>query len=306
MEFMIFRGAPYRHDWVTDLIEDVGGFIVSIDLTSTEVVMIFAVPKEGVSKIEGMVKIVHGELMPAPLTGIEIIMVSPSYARHHAPVPHCNLIEGLRESGAKVNSLVMGRGVGLTISQMSAMERLAIEEHDIAIFMFGCFEHCIREYKLKMVEKLKIPIVVMAYPKLEVEMSNITYVSGLSRMLMSFKKGNEKTRLNRVMDAVLETADGLKGELEDDPPILPPIYLKQAIEGEVQDLNMCIAPFPVTLKTDGVRVKLPYANFAEDIMGIELVEGKTISDVADVTPSHDDQILVRVHRESASGSLFGW
>ncbi|PHP46239.1 hypothetical protein B6V01_000330 [Methanosarcinales archaeon ex4572_44] len=108
------------------------------------------------------------------------------------------------------------------------------------------------------------------------------------------------------MDAVLETADGLKGELEDDPPILPPIYLKQAIEGEVQDLNMCIAPFPVTLKTDGVRVKLPYANFAEDIMGIELVEGKTISDVADVTPSHDDQILVRVHRESASGSLFGW
>ena len=303
MEFMIFRGAPYKHDWVTDLIEDVGGFIVSIDLTSTEVIIIFAVPGEDVSKIEEMVKIVYGELMPAPLTGIEVVMVSPSYARHHAPVPHCNLIEGLRESGAKVNSLVMGRGVGLKISQMSAMERLVIEEHDIAVFMFGCFEHCVREYKLKMIEKLRIPIVVMAYPELEVNRSNITYVSGLSRMLMSFKRSDEKARLGRVMDAVLETGEGVKRELGDDPPILPPIYLKQVIEEQVQDLNTCIAPFPVTLKSDGVRVKLPYASFAKDIRGIGLVEGKTIGDVADVTPSHDDQILVKIHRESASGSL---
>ncbi|MHC1572726.1 MAG: methyl-coenzyme M reductase family protein [Methanosarcinales archaeon] len=303
MEFMTFRGAPYKYDWVTDLIEDVGGFIISIDMATTEVIMIFAVPKEEVSKVEEMIETVRGELMPAPLTGIEIIMVSPSYARHHAPVPHCNLIEGLREAGAKVNSLVMGRGVGLTISQMSEMERRTIEEHDIAIFMFGCFKHCVREYKLKMIEKLKIPIVVTAYPELEVESSNITYVSGLSRMLMSFKKGDEKARLKRVMDAVLETAERLKSELEDDPPVLPPIYLKRVIEEEVGDLETCIAPFPVTLKSDGVRVKLPYERFAKDIMDIELVEGNTIGDVADVTPSIDDQILVKIHRESAPGSI---
>ncbi|CAD7770496.1 Methyl-coenzyme M reductase operon protein C [Candidatus Methanoperedenaceae archaeon GB50] len=53
MEFMIFRGAPYRYDWVADLIEDVGGFIVSVDMATTEVIIIFAVPKEEVSKVEG-------------------------------------------------------------------------------------------------------------------------------------------------------------------------------------------------------------------------------------------------------------
>jgi putative methanogenesis marker protein 7 len=305
MEFMIFRGAPYKYDWVTDLIEDVGGFIISEDLASTEVIIIFAVPAEDVSKIEEMSQRVFGELKPAPLTGIEIIMVTPSYARHHAPVPHCNVIESFREEGAKVDCLTMARGVGLKISQMSAMERIAIEEHDIAVFMFGSFEHCVKEYKLKMIENLNIPIVVMAYPPLEVERSNITYVSGLSRMLMSFKKGDEQERLNKVTDAVLETAEKLKEEVKEDPPVLPPIYLKQEIEQQVTALESCLAPSPVTLKIDGLRVKLPYDTFAEDIKNVRLVENKTIADVAEVKPSYNGQILVKIHRESAVGSFFG-
>ncbi|CAD7770490.1 Methyl-coenzyme M reductase operon protein C [Candidatus Methanoperedenaceae archaeon GB50] len=251
-----------------------------------------------------MIKTVLGELMPAPLTGMEIIMVSPSYARHHAPVPHCNLIEGLREGWCQGELSCFGAWCRL---DDLTDERDGTSHHRGSMILpSSCSvasKHCVREYKLKMIEKLKIPIVVTAYPELEVESSNITYVSGLSRMLMSFKKGDEKARLKRVMDAVLETAERLKSELEDDPPVLPPIYLKRVIEGEVGDLETCIAPFPVTLKSDGVRVKLPYERFAKDIMDIELVEGKTIGDVADVTPSIDNEILVKIHRESAPGSI---
>ncbi|CAD7767044.1 MAG: Methyl-coenzyme M reductase operon protein C [Candidatus Argoarchaeum ethanivorans] len=305
MEFMIYRGAPYKYDWIIDLVEDVGGFIISKSMQTTEVVIIFAVPKEDVQKVEEMSGRIFGDLKSALLAGTEIIMVSPSYARHHSPMPHCGIIQNFRENGAKVDSLAMARGVGLEICRMSAMEKSLIEEHDLAVFLFGSFEHCIKEYKLKMIEDLNMPIVVMAYPPMEVEKSNITYVDGLTRILMSFRKGDEQARLNKVTQAVLETVKKIKEELKDDPLVVPPIYLKQEIEQQIPAIETCLSPAPVTLKLDSLRIKLPYETYADDIKNVHILNNKTLTDAAEVSQSYTGQILVKMQRESTAGSFFG-
>jgi methyl coenzyme M reductase subunit C-like uncharacterized protein (methanogenesis marker protein 7) len=67
------------------------------------------------------------------------------------------------------------------------------------------------------------------------------------------------------------------------------------IREKVPAINEVTSPTPLTVQMKGLRVKLPYDTYAGAIRAVEIGEGITIGDVADVLPSRmRDYILVRV------------
>jgi len=51
----------------------------------------------------------------------------------------------------------------------------------------------------------------------------------------------------------------------------------------------------VTVQMEGLRVKLPYDYYAPEIRSLEVTEGVTVGDIAEVTPSRmRNYILIRV------------
>jgi methyl coenzyme M reductase subunit C-like uncharacterized protein (methanogenesis marker protein 7) len=55
------------------------------------------------------------------------------------------------------------------------------------------------------------------------------------------------------------------------------------------------SPTPLTVQMRGLRVKLPYDTFAAPLRQIEIEDGITIGDVAEVVPSRmRDYILVKI------------
>ena len=84
-----------------------------------------------------------------------------------------------------------------------------------------------------------------------------------------------------------------------DPPLVPSIVVKNAIENQVAEIENVISPAPVTGQLDGVRVKLDYDKYADVIANVE-VEGKKLSELAEIKKSHMyNYILVKIHSESS-------
>ncbi|MCC7576501.1 MAG: methanogenesis marker 7 protein, partial [Methanomethylovorans sp.] len=61
-------------------------------------------------------------------------------------------------------------------------------------------------------------------------------------------------------------------------------------------------PAPLTLQLDGLRIKLPYADFHQKVEDLELQDNIHLRDVAIITPSKmKNYILVKVKRKSEAG-----
>ncbi len=58
-----------------------------------------------------------------------------------------------------------------------------------------------------------------------------------------------------------------------DPPLVPSIVVKNAIENQVPAIEDVISPAPITVQLDGVRVKLNYDKYHELIENV-VIEGK--------------------------------
>jgi methyl coenzyme M reductase subunit C-like uncharacterized protein (methanogenesis marker protein 7) len=67
------------------------------------------------------------------------------------------------------------------------------------------------------------------------------------------------------------------------------------IKEHVPEIHAVTSPTPLTVQMSGLRVKLPYDSFAGTIRSIEIEDGITIGDVADLGPSRmRDYILMRI------------
>jgi putative methanogenesis marker protein 7 len=294
LKYIIFEGGLYKHERVEEFIQDIGGFVVQKTVVGLDLIMNLAVPEDEVGTLEGLAGELKGKLREAPLIGTEIAVVAPTLSRHHLPHPSCDVAENLRRHGAKTNILGLARGVGQKIVHRSEKEKELIEEHDIAIFTLGNFEHCLKEAKLPLYENLSIPVIITGGPTCNSIPGAQGYVGGIGRYPDRARTGDMIERLDAVSELAGKLVNEKRREMDFDPLVVDPIVIKEEVERQVPESAEALSPNPVTLKVDGVRIKLQYDDFHSKIEGV-VIEGKKLGEVAIIKRSFmRDYILVKV------------
>jgi len=295
-----YKGGVFRHDEILDLIEDMGGYIIQKHMIAQEVVLQALIPEDDIEILKKVSRPLAGEVIPAPLVGTEIAVVSMSLEIHHLPHASCDVAEYLRTAGAKTNMIGLARGFGKRIGLMSDEERDIINEHDLVIYLFGNFETCIKEKMPTFRRGIHIPIIVCGGPSKEALMKIIDpkvagYVGGLGRFMHRTKEPSELARLDEIVAEVSRVIGNKRAEIAKDPLSIVPARLMNTIYESVPDIQDVMSPIPVVVQMDGVRVKLPYDHYVSDISGIEVDKGVHLSDICDFSPSRmRDYILVKV------------
>lgn len=304
-----YKGGVFRHDEILDLIEDMGGYIIQKHMIAQEVVLQALIPKEDIEILRVVSRPLAGEVIPAPLVGTEIAIVSMSLEIHHLPHASCDVAEYLRTAGAKTNMIGLARGFGKRIGLLSDEERDIINEHDLAIYLFGNFETCIQEKMPTFRRGIRVPIIVCGGPTKETLMKIIDpsvsgYVGGLGRFMHRTKEPEDLARLDDIVAEVSRVVDAKRSSIAKDPLSIAPARLMDVILETVPDIHDVTSPIPVVVQMDGVRVKLPYDPYAAQIRTIEVEAGVRISDICDIRPSRmRDYILMKVKPFSETGML---
>ncbi|MBM4241720.1 MAG: methanogenesis marker 7 protein [Euryarchaeota archaeon] len=299
-ETLTYLGGVHKHEEMKELIEDLGGFVLQESFISMDLVVTLAVPIEDVDKIKEKAKELLGEVKIAPMAGTEIAIVSPTLARHHLPHSACDISEYLRRYGAKDNMIGLARGAGKGISRISEDEKKLIEEHDAAVFALGSFRDCILD-KTHLFEDIEIPVIVTGSPYVDV--ADIpgadAYVGGLGRIPRRLKKGEHIRALRKLVEVVEGILDDRRRMISEDPPIVPPILVKTEIENQVPAVKECYSPAPVVSQLDGVRVKLNYNDYHDEI-GEVIVSDYVLGDVSEIWKSlMYDYTLVKLLPETS-------
>ncbi len=299
-ETLTFTGGVHKSEDIKELIEDLGGFILQENILQMELVLNMAVPLEDVEVVREKSKELLAKLTVAPMAGSEIAIVSPTLARHHLPHAACDISEYLREYGAKDNMIGLARGDGKGTSGITEEEKNLIEEHDVCVFALGSFKNCIKE-KSFLYDDINIPVIVTGAPEIPLEElpGADAYVGGLGRIPRRLKRGHDIRALNNLVETIELILNNKKKEMALDPPLVPSIVVKNAIENQVPAIEEVISPAPITVQLDGVRVKLDYDKYHELIENV-VVEGEKLSNLAEIKKSFMyDYILVKIHSESS-------
>jgi len=286
-----YKGGVYRHDIIVDLIDDLGGYIVQKHVLAQEVVLQSLVPKEDIELIRRIGRPLAGEVIEAPLVGTEIAVVSPSLEIHHLPHSSCDIAEYLRQAGAKTNMIGLSRGFGKRIANLNIEERNVINEHDCAVYLLGNFESCIK-YKIPTLRRgITVPIILTGKPETEI-LKTLTdtpvegYTGGIGRIAHRMKKQKgEIDHLDTLIEVVAKVLDNKRDEIAKDPLSVSPPHLMRVIDENMHISAGSTHPTPITVQISGLRVKIPYEEFADNIRAIEIDYGITVGDVADVLPS---------------------
>lgn len=284
-ETLTYTGGIHKHEEMNELIEDLGGFILQETTSQMDLVLTLAVPIEDVKMVEAKAKELLGKVKIAPMAGTEIAIVSPTLARQHLPHSACDISEYLRRYGAKDNMIGLARGAGKEISRISEDEKNLIAEHDLAVFALGSFRECITN-KTHLFEDIDVPIVVTGAPDLDVsELPGAdAYVGGLGRIPRRLKRGENIRALRKLVEVVEGLLDKKRREMADDPPIVPSILVKTEIENQVPAIKEVYSPVPVVSQLDGVRVKLDYAKYHEEIADV-VVSDYRLGDISEIKKS---------------------
>ena len=304
LEPVMYEGGVYKHNHLVELVEDLGGYILQKNVMQTGVVLLMLVPINDIPIVETKAKELLGTLTRAPLTGTEIATVAPTLAYHHLPHLDCDVAEFLRKKGAKTNMVGLARGVGKRICQLTSYERDLINEHDIAVFILGNYQHCIIEKSKRLYEGIEIPVVVTGAPELRTEdVPNATaYVGSFGRILHHMRHSEELRTLDKLADVIGSVLDNVRKELAKDPPAVAPPRIKKEIEEQIPEIIDSLHPLPIALQMNGARVKLPYEEYHERIENIRFVEGVTMKEVAKVMPSNMRNFtLIRALPKSEAG-----
>lgn len=293
-----FEGEAYRHQELLELVEDLGGSIINVRIVAHEATVTFAVPGEDIPLVRKLALELKAELREIPLIGSEIAVVSPTITRHHLPHPACDVAEHLRRVGAKTNMIGLARGVGQRIAQITSKEKMLIEEHDVAVFLLGNFEHCLLEHKWKLYKDMGIPVIVAGGPKLDHVPYASAYISGIGRIPYRTRLLSEIEKLDELANAVGKCLDRRREMMAADPPIILPLTLKSEIEKQIDEVKTCYSPAPIVPQLDGVRVKLRYDKFAPMIKKIK-VGNYILEDIAEVKRSMmKNYILIKLYPTS--------
>jgi putative methanogenesis marker protein 7 len=285
-----YEGGVYKNNILKEWIEDVGGFIIQEHVMQLDVYMTIAIPQNEIENFKEEAKKYKGKIVETPLAGIEIAIVSPSLSRHHLPHIACDVSEYVRKFGAKPNMIGLAHGAGKNISEIREKEKRLIQEHDIAIYVMGNFESCILD-KTHLF-KVDIPLVVTGGPEtLDIP---YTYVGNLGRRAQRLRKGEEIRALRQMIDEVTKKINDKRMELSYDPPIIPPVVLKDEIEKRIDEVRGILAPMPIVTQLDGLRIKMDYDRNHEEIENVKI--GKyLLKDIAYVTRSEmKNYILIKL------------
>jgi len=304
-----YKGGVYRHNEIIDLIEDLGGYIVQKHMIAQEVVLQCFVPKDDVDLIRAIGKPLAGEVIDSPLVGTEIAVVSMSLEIHHLPHPSCDIAEYVRRLGAKSNMVGMARGVGKRIAGINDEERDVINEHDIAVYLMGNFEHCIEKKMPVLLRGIEVPVVVCGGPDKEVlerivEPGVDGYVGNVGRFMHRTKESEELTKLDEIIAEVTRVLGKRREEIAKDPLSVAPARLMDVIKEKVPAIHEVTSPTPLTVQMAGLRVKLPYDSFAGVLRTTEIEDGITIGDITNIEPSRmRDYIILRVRPFSETNTV---
>lgn len=150
-------------------------------------------------------------------------------------------------------------------------------------------------------DDIDIPVIVTGAP--EIDINDLPgadeYVSGLGRIPRRLKRGENIRALRKLVEVVEDVLDKKRKDIALDPPLAPSILVKNAIENQVPAISEIISPTPVTSQLDGVRVKLDYDKYNEEIANV-MVNDKHLGEIADIKKSQMyDYILVKLLSESA-------
>jgi putative methanogenesis marker protein 7 len=299
-ETLTYTGGIHKHEEMVELIEDLGGFVLQETVTQMDLVLTLAVPMEDVKKVEEKARELLGSIKIAPMAGTEIAIVSPTLARQHLPHSACDISEYLRRYGAKDNMIGLQRGAGKGISRISEDEKNLIEEHDLAVFALGSFKDCILN-KTHLFDDIDIPVVVTGAPMLNAdEISGATaYVGGLGRIPRRLKRGENIRALRNLVEVVETLLDQKRMDMADDPPIVPSILVKTEIEYQVPAVKEIYSPAPVVSQLDGVRVKLKYDEYHDQVEEV-MVNDYRLGDISEIHKSFMyDYTLVKLLPETS-------
>jgi len=293
----VFKGGIYRHDEVIEEIEDLGGIVMQKTPMQTEIDIVFALEEPDKEHLEVLTKKLRGEILDIPFGDMEIAIVAPSLSRHHLPHPVCDLSEFLRRYGSTTNILGLARGYGKTIFQISDKEKMIIAEHDAAIFSYGMFEECIL-IKEKEVREFTIPYVVCGGPENIDGIKN--YVGNIGRKPGRMKSSDDIKTLENVKNTLLEMVETKRNEINKDPLVSPPVYVKRALEEQL-GLEGTLGDNPIVLHLDGVRVKKPFEQLSEKVAET-MIGDKKLGDISTISRSNmNDTIIVRLKTKSEMG-----
>jgi len=305
LEPVMFTGGVFKHDLVTELVEDLGGYILQKNLTQSEVILLMLIPKEDMSTMEQLVKDLRGKLDRAPLAGTEIAVVTPTLAIHHLPHPACDVAEYLRRHGAKSNMIGMARGVGRDIAQITEFETALINEHDAVVFTFGNFIECILK-KEHIYKNISVPVIITGGPEMKKEdlPYAFEYVSNVGRIAHRSRKATEMESLDNIIAAVGRALDSARESVSKDPLTTTPPRVMEAVREQVPDIMNSYSPLPIALNLNGLRIKLPYKEYHQAVEQVTFDEGVTLGDIAKVIPSKmKNYILVRILPTSETRSV---
>jgi putative methanogenesis marker protein 7 len=293
----VFKGGVYRHDEILDKIHDLGGIVMQKTPMQTEIDIIFALPGHDLSTLTDLAQKLKGDINEIPFGDMEIAVVAPSLSRHHLPHPVCDIAEFLRRYGATTNIVGLARGYGKTIFQISDKEKRMIAEHDAAIFSFGAFENCIME-KVKETSAIKVPHIVCGGPRTIQTTEN--YVGNVGRKSARMRSVEDIASLEEIKRKLMDETEALREELQKDPPLYAPAYVKKKIEKQL-DIAGTLGDNPVVLHLDGVRVKKSYETFSERVSNVQIGDVR-LGDISTISKSDmNDTIIVRLLPESQLG-----
>ena len=298
----LFEGGLHRADELEDLVDDIGGFLIQKNVTQIDITLIIAVPGEDYDLIVSKAKELRGKLVEVPLAGSEITIVAPSLGKHHLPHPVCDISEYIRRNGAVTNVMGLARGVGQRINQITAIEKGMIEEADIAVFSLGNFSRCLRK-KTHLFLDIDIPVVLLGGP----EQFNVEgleyYVGGIGRRSQRLRQKYDLDLFNKMVDEISKAVENRRREIEEDPLILEPMYLKKILEENVEGIDKIISPIPIVLNVDGVKVKMPLNQFKEKIKNVEF-DGRKIEEYCNIYQSpYSKFTILKIYTKSYFDSL---
>ncbi|OPY20298.1 MAG: Methyl-coenzyme M reductase operon protein C [Methanomethylovorans sp. PtaU1.Bin093] len=304
LEPYIYEGGIHRHTLILELLEDLGGYLIQKTPAATEVTLVMLVPRDDVHLIEQLAKDLLGKISRAPLTGTEIAVVSPTLASHHLPHSACDIAEFLRRGGANTTMIGLARGMGRRVALSADYERRLINEHDIALFSFGTFRDCIINKKPKLFEGIKIPIVATGGPDLKTEEvpGADMYIGNIGRVAHRLRHSDELEGLDVMSEKVGMIVEKMREDIARDPLAVLPARIMKEVQEQIPEIESVYTPAPLTLQLDGLRIKLPYADFHKKVEDMELQDNIRLRDVATITPSKmKNYILVKVKRKSEVG-----
>jgi putative methanogenesis marker protein 7 len=282
-EVLMFDGGVYRISELYELVEDIGGFVIQKTQIQVMITVTIAIPAEDRSVIEDKTRELGGKLIEVPLAGTEIAVVGPTLGRHHMPHPICDIAEHLRKYGAITVVMGLARGKGRQTAQISADEKAFIEEYDAAVFVLGNFADCILKDKVRLFEKIEIPVTVVCGPEISGLPNCEALVCGVGRKVERMRRAEEIAKLEETARAVQRVVQGRKEEIDEDPLFVHPAEVKQRIEN-LELVQQSLRPAPIVLHLDGLRVKVPYDQIKDQLCAVD-VYGRNLCDITTIAPS---------------------